>query len=216
MGFLVSARKLKKITDFASKTPKSEKKPSEEEFKSNNESIEIEELLRTRVRREKIEEKPPTTTTRSIEEQKQPTKIQATETPSSINNTLEKLLLLAREAASRLQVEFLECDKQGNCNDGRRIGEVFEDSRGVKWQRGFLVTSRLPIFLNFIAEDSKIVGRIGKAFIIETAHGAKTIIPEDYICEMTSRYGVILNIEKCSNYKTSPWSERGGKSKKRS
>lgn len=212
----MSARKLKKITDFVSKTPKSEKKPGEEKLKLSNESGEIEELLRARVRRERAEEKPPTATTRSVEEQKQPTKVQIAGTPSSVNNTLEKLLLLAREAASKLQVEFLECDKQGNCSDGKRIGEVFEDSRGVKWQRGFLVTSRLPIFLNFIAENSKIVGRVGKALIIETERGARAIIPEDYICEMTSRYGVILNIEKCSTYKTSPWSERGGKSKKRS
>jgi hypothetical protein len=78
----------------------------------------------------------------------------------------------------------------------------------LKWQRSFLNTTRIPIFLDFIAEEAEIKGRVGKAAVVVSSRGAKAIIPEDFICEAISRYGIILNIDKCSNYKPSPWAER--------
>ncbi|MCC6011337.1 MAG: hypothetical protein LM556_02925 [Desulfurococcaceae archaeon] len=205
-----ASRRAKKITDFTKKTSL-----SEEASKPAGESrVEIEELIKSRLQKSRIEEKSATSETTSAKLQEQ---VVYAKTAEPLNReTLEKLIQLAKEAASKIQVEFIDCDKQGNCSDGKRVGEIFEDSRGVKWQRGFLTTSRLPIFLNFLAEDSRIVGRVGKAFIVETSRGAKAIIPEDYICELSSRYGIILNVDKCTNYKTSTWSEKSGKSKKRS
>ncbi|MFZ8783778.1 MAG: hypothetical protein ACO2OR_07370 [Desulfurococcaceae archaeon] len=200
-------RRVRKITDFAKKASESEKESTRSPEHTSESSAEIEELLRARISRKEEE----AVELKDVKKPSEPTREETTSTSS----VLERLVLLAREAASKMQVEFVECDKQGNCSDGKRIGEVFEDSRGVKWQRGFLATSRLPIFLNFVAEESKIVGRIGRALVIETSRGAKAIIPEDYICELTSRYGVMLEIEKCANYKSSPWSEREGRSKKR-
>lgn len=200
-------RRVRKITDFAKKASKGEKESTRSPEHTSGSSAEIEELLRARISRKEEE----AVELKDVKKSSEPTREETTSTSS----VLERLVLLAREAASKMQVEFVECDKQGNCSDGKRIGEVFEDSRGVKWQRGFLATSRLPIFLNFVAEESKIVGRIGRALVIETSRGAKAIIPEDYICELTSRYGVMLEIEKCANYKSSPWSEREGRSKKR-
>jgi len=204
-------KKPRKITDFAKKGTASEEKRLDGEASKPVEergNVEIEEILRSRMHRAKE------TTSEGIITSKEQ-KNQNTQILQLLSSELaEKLTLIAREAALKMQVEFIECDKQGNCSDGKKISEIFEDSRGVKWQRAFLPTSRSPIFLNFIAEDSRIIGRVGKALIIETSRGARAIIPEDYICEMISRYGVILNIEKCGTYKTPPWSDRGGRVKK--
>jgi len=207
-----TSRKAKKITDFAKKTPQSVEasKPTSESSESR---VEIEELLKLRLQSSKSVEKPTSIETTSAKTREQAVSVKTPEAPS--RETLERLIQLAKEAAAKLQVDFIDCDKQGICSDGRRVGEVFEDSRGVKWQRGFLATSRLPIYLNFLAEDSRVIGRIGKALVVETPRGARAIIPEDYICELTSRYGIILDIDKCTNYKTPAWSDKGGKSKKR-
>lgn len=204
-------KKPKKITDFAKRNITSEeKKLSTGASKPVEESsdVEIEEILRSRMHKVKEIAGESIITDKKQENQD----IQVSQLFNS--DLAEKLTLIAREAALKMQVEFIECDKQGNCSDGKKVSEVFEDSRGVKWQRAFLPTSRSPIFLNFIAEDSKIIGRVGRALIIETSRGARAIIPEDYICELTSRYGIILNIDKCNTYKTSPWSDRGGRIKK--
>lgn len=121
----------------------------------------------------------------------------------------DKLGELIKTAISRTEVKVIECNQQGVCSDGKKIGEVFEDEKGVKWQRGFLNTTRLPIFLDFIAENAVIKGKIGRAYVIETSRGTEAIVPEDFICEMTSRYGVLLDIDKCVNYRVSPWTEKG-------
>jgi len=205
-------KKPRKITDFAKRSVASEEKKLDEKVSKPVEEcveVEIEEILRSRMQRTRE------TTNEGIIKSKEQ-EDQKDQTSQLLSNELaEKLTLIAREAALKMQVEFIECDKQGNCSDGKKVSEIFEDSRGVKWQRAFLPTSRSPIFLNFIAEDSKVIGRVGRALIIETSRGARAIIPEDYICEMNSRYGVILNIEKCSTYKTSHLSDRGGRVKKR-
>ena len=121
---------------------------------------------------------------------------------------LDKLLETASKAYERGGINIIYCDKSGVCSDNRRLGEVYEDSSGLKWQRTFIHTTRLPIFLDFIAEEADLRGRIGKAFIVVTSRNAKAIIPDEYICEAISRYGLLLNIDKCTNYKPSPWAER--------
>lgn len=125
----------------------------------------------------------------------------------------DKVISVAQEAFQK-DIRIIECSKQGICADGRKLGEVFEDSKGLKWQRSFLNTTRIPIFLDFIAEEAEIKGRVGKAAVVVSSRGAKAIIPEDFICEAISRYGIILNIDKCSNYKPSPWAERTKKKQK--
>lgn len=115
------------------------------------------------------------------------------------------------DAYSRKGILLVQCDKRGECEDGVKVGEVFSDSRGVRWQRTFIETTRLPIYLNFIVEEALIKGKVGKAFNIVTSRGARALIPEDYICEAISRYGLDIKIEKCRNYKILPWSERTSK-----
>ncbi|MEM4718039.1 MAG: hypothetical protein QXE81_04685 [Desulfurococcaceae archaeon] len=114
---------------------------------------------------------------------------------------------LAIEAYQNKDISFIECDKSGKCKDGKKIGDVFEDSRGIKWQRTFIDTTRSPIHLNFVTEAGEIKGRVGKAYVIVSSRGAQAIIPEDYICEAISRYGVLLNLDKCIGYRSSPWKE---------
>ncbi|MEM1618858.1 MAG: hypothetical protein QXE77_04835 [Desulfurococcaceae archaeon] len=122
---------------------------------------------------------------------------------------------LAEEAAKLAEIKIITCDKSGVCSDGRRIGEVYlDEEKGVKWQRGFINTTRLPIFVDFITEEADIKGYVGKALVIESSRGAKAIIPEDYICEIASRYGVLLKLEKCAGYKASPWAEKTKSRKK--
>ncbi|MEM2025630.1 MAG: hypothetical protein QXW94_05000, partial [Desulfurococcaceae archaeon] len=150
-----------------------------------------------------------------VEAEKQPVQVEAEERSQVIEKQVEnKILELAQEAYKRINVKLIECDKHGVCVDGKRIGEVFEDSKGLRWQRGFLNTSRLPIFIDYIAEEAKITGRVGKAFIIVSSRDAKAIIPDDYICEATSRYGILINLERCSGYKVSPWSSKSRKKEK--
>lgn len=126
---------------------------------------------------------------------------------------VERLVEVAQEAFQKKEFRYLECNKQGICADGRQLGEVFLD-RGLRWQRTFLSTTRLPIFLDFVAEESVIRGRIGKAFIVVTERGAQAIIPEEFICEAAKRYGVLVNIDKCVNYRVFPWAEKSRRKQK--
>ncbi|MEM1638707.1 MAG: hypothetical protein QXJ69_01335 [Desulfurococcaceae archaeon] len=125
----------------------------------------------------------------------------------------DKIINVAHEAFLK-DITVIECNKQGICVDGRRLGEVFEDSRGLKWQRSFLNTTRIPIYLDFIAEEAEIKGRVGKALVVVSSRGAKAIIPDDFICEAVSRYGIILDIDKCVNYRPSPWADKARKKQK--
>ncbi|MEM2170848.1 MAG: hypothetical protein QXP03_06370 [Desulfurococcaceae archaeon] len=119
----------------------------------------------------------------------------------------EKLAEIAQEAFGKEEITIIECNKQGLCVDGRKLSDVFE-AKGLKWQRTFLNTTRLPIYLDFIAEEAEVKGRVGKAFIIVSARGAKAIVPDDFLCEALKRYGILIDTDKCSNYRPSPWVEK--------
>lgn len=132
----------------------------------------------------------------------------------STSELVELAAKLAEEAFKNVEVKIISCDKQGVCSDGKRIGEVFEDSSGIKWQRGFINTTRLPIFVDFVVEDASIEGRVGKALVLKSNRSAVAIVPEDYICELAVRYGIRVNLDKCINYRTSPWAEKSKARKK--
>lgn len=101
-------------------------------------------------------------------------------------------------------VEDIRCDSTGKCNDGRYIGEIFTDRYGFKRQRGFVNTTRLPVFLDWIVEEATIQQVLPRAYSLKTNRGSVALVPEDFLCELHTRYGVLLkNYEKCSNYKPS-------------
>jgi hypothetical protein len=211
-------KKHKKLTDFI-------KKPSVKEDKEQVEKETIEvakkdvsageagggeevlvELVKILEQKQKaVEAQKPSLKTNVREEEKEVKELRPFEE--------DKVISIAQEAFQR-DIRLIECNKQGVCADGRKLGEVFEDSKGLKWQRSFLNTTRIPLFLDFIAEEAEIKGRVGKAAVIVSSRGAKAIIPEDFICEAISRYGIILSIDKCSNFKPSPWADRTRKKQK--
>ncbi len=96
----------------------------------------------------------------------------------------------------------IKCDQSGVCSDGKRIGEVFVDKYGFKRQRGFVNTTRLPIFLDWIVEEAVVQEILPRAYSVRTNRGSIALIPEDFLCELHTRYGIILkNYDKCKNYK---------------
>lgn len=104
--------------------------------------------------------------------------------------------------------EIISCNNNGECNDGRRVGEIFEDKYGFRRQRGFVNTTRLPIFLDWIVEEAVIEEILPKTYVVKTNRGSLALIPEDYLCELHTRYGVIIkNYDKCRKYKPSIGSE---------
>ena len=215
-------RKHRKLTDFAKKkqeredeawkaesnVKRLEEKPGEEGSVVDSNKV-FEEVLAV------IAQKQRATTQREVVSevaQVETSETQATrgkvEVAIEVGKREEKLFEVAYEAFAKKDIKIIECNKQGTCTDGKKLGEVFEDSRGLKWQRSFVNTTRLPIFLDFIAENAQIKGRVGKASIVVLASGARAIIPDEYLCEVVKRLGVLIDIDKCSNYKTSPWAER--------
>ncbi|WP_042667237.1 hypothetical protein [Desulfurococcus amylolyticus] len=132
-----------------------------------------------------------------------------TQEPSLNNNG--KLMEIIKIISSSKLVRTIECNQQGICNDGRRIGEIFTDEYGIKRQRGFINTTRLPIFLDLIVEEAEAMPALrDKAYIVKTKRGSLALVPDDFICELNSRYGIIIPaIEKCVNYKSGPWIDRG-------
>jgi len=120
-----------------------------------------------------------------------------------------RIMGVIEQIASSKLVKTIECDQQGLCSDGRSIGEIFVDEYGVKRQRGFINTTRLPIFLDFIAEEAEARPVLRKAYEVKTSRGSLALVPEDFLCELSSRYGVLVsNIDKCLNYRSTPWRER--------
>lgn len=206
-------KRYKKLTDYAkrqeedaARQPKLDEKSvtPDRKIAEGSESV-LREVLEAIIQRYRS-----THAETSKQARQEPEETGETERRSTANEILE----LAQEAYQRTEVKLIECDKQGTCNDGRRVGEVYEDSKGLKWQRGFLSTSRIPIFVDFIVEEAKIAGRVGKAFIIVSSRDSKAIIPEDYICEASSKYGILLDLEKCSSFRISPWSSKSKKKQK--
>jgi len=111
-----------------------------------------------------------------------------------------------------LMQEDVSCNAGGQCSDGRSVGEVFVDRYGFRRQRGFLNTTRLPVFLDWIVEEAVVKELFPKTYVVETSRGSLAVIPEDFLCELHTRYGVlILNYDKCKSYRPII----GGESKKR-
>lgn len=215
-------RKHKKLTDFISRESKTNDKSGEisRDVGKKEESVDkvvpkqeslsyedvIREVLESISHRYTIVETETKEQQRSVREERK--SIEEKPLEEELKTFDENILnQLAIEAYHNKSIGFIECDKSGKCRDGIRIGDVFEDSRGIKWQRTFIDTTRSPIHLNFIAEVAEIKGKVGKAYVILSSRGAQAIIPEDYICEAISKYGVLLSIEKCAGYKSGPWKE---------
>jgi len=225
-------KKQKKLTDFVKtksqkSTPSSSTESRRVEASEQRESredvfIDIDELL-ARIHQRKqsnsttsMQQQTPqqqsTTPTTTVEREvvkKEEVKVKQEDT-AVIQDRISEI---AQRALER-DITIIECDKMGVCQDNRRLGEVFEDEYGVKWQRTFINTTRLPIFLDFIAEEAEIKGRVGKAYVVVTTSGAQAIIPDEFICEAVTRYGVLLKIDKCINYKPSPWAEKSRRKQK--
>jgi len=94
------------------------------------------------------------------------------------------------------------CDASGHCSDGINVGEIYVDKYGFKRQRGYVNTTRLPIFIDWIVEEAFVRELFPKTYVVETSRGSLAIVPEDFLCELYARYGVVLaNYDKCKNYK---------------
>ncbi len=146
--------------------------------------------------KEPIEEKP-------IEAEKRvemgsPREIKLQETPIPRGEILHKLL----EKPIRTVNEIM-CGPDGLCRDNRRLSEVFIDEYGFKRQRGFVRTTRLPVFLDWIIEEAVVTKILPTAYKVKTSRGAVALVPENFLCELDKRYGVILKNYDCSNYKLS-------------
>ncbi len=88
--------------------------------------------------------------------------------------------------------EFLKCNSGGKCTDGRRLGEIYVDKYGFKRQRGFVRTTRTPVYVDWIVEEATTSKLLPKAYKLVTSRGAVAIIPDDFLCELQERYGVII------------------------
>lgn len=119
-------------------------------------------------------------------------------TPIPEGDILRKLL----EKPIRTINEIM-CSSDGLCKDNRRLSEIFIDEFGFKRQRGFVRTTRAPVFLDWIVEEAVVSKILPTAYKVETSRGAIALIPENFLCELDKRYGVLLKNYDCSNYKLS-------------
>ncbi len=110
--------------------------------------------------------------------------------------------LLARTAD---QLRRIECGQDGLCSDGRRISEVFVDEYGFRRQRGFVRTTRIPVFLDWVVEEAVVEKLLERAYVVKTNRGAMAIVPVDFLCELDKRYGVLLKNYDCEKYTVSPY-----------
>lgn len=213
-------RKHKKLMDFAKKTtvpgqPSGERGVEEvkppEQVKSSEE-VNTEQVLREVI--ELLMQKQREYEREVAHEAELRSQIVKEEEKKEISVSDDILFDLATTAFLKSEVKLIDCGKQGVCNDGKKLGEVFEDDKGLKWQRSFLNTTRLPIFLDFIAEEALMRGRVGKASIVISSRGVQAIIPDDFLCEAITRYGILMKVDKCVNYKPSPWAEKARRRQK--
>jgi len=119
-------------------------------------------------------------------------------TPIPEGDILRKLL----EKPIRTINEIM-CGSDGLCKDNKRLSEIFIDELGFKRQRGFIRTTRAPVFLDWIIEEAVVSKILPTAYKVETSRGAIALIPENFLCELDKRYGVLLKNYDCSNYKLS-------------
>ncbi|WFO75310.1 hypothetical protein J4526_09655 [Desulfurococcaceae archaeon MEX13E-LK6-19] len=97
----------------------------------------------------------------------------------------------------------VSCNNTGVCSDGKKISEIYVDEAGIVRQRGFIRTSRIPVILDWVVEHGKIEKVLPKAYKLVTDRGAMALVPEDFICELVTRYGVIVENYDCKNYQVS-------------
>lgn len=100
-------------------------------------------------------------------------------------------------------INEIMCDNNGLCRDNRKLSEIFVDEYGFKRQRGFVRTTRAPIFLDWIVEEAIVSKILPTAYKVETSRGAVALVPESFLCELDKRYGVLLKNYDCRNYKLS-------------
>ncbi len=119
-------------------------------------------------------------------------------TPIPKGEILNKLLKKRVRA-----INEIICGSDGVCKDNKRLSEIFVDEFGFKRQRGFVRTTRAPVFLDWIIEEAIVSKILPTAYKVETSRGAIALIPENFLCELDKRYGVLLKNYDCSNYKLS-------------
>ncbi len=96
------------------------------------------------------------------------------------------------------------CNELGECDDGINVGEYFTDEYGFHRQRGFVRTTRIPVFVDWIVEDGVVKKLLPRAHKLVTSRGAIALVPDDFLCELQARYGIILqNYDKCRGYRPS-------------
>ncbi|QOR94246.1 hypothetical protein IMZ38_06405 [Thermosphaera chiliense] len=187
----------RKLTEFFKKNTQedSEKKPVgnvSEQLKPSESSVEedvakhILELVESRTGQSK---------TRSLVEEESSKEVSSVKTSKPLADELLEQILAE-------EIKPIECDNKGVCTDGIKVGEFFIDKYGVKRQRGFVNTTRLPVYLDVVVEEAKVSPLLSKAYSIQTSRNALAIVPEDFICELQERYGVVLEgFEKCAQGK---------------
>jgi hypothetical protein len=107
--------------------------------------------------------------------------------------------------ASSPSFKRIECEANGVCKDGVRVGDKIVDEYGIERKRGFLNTTRLPIFLDWVSETANVERLTDKTLVVKTNRGALAVVPDHFLCELQYRYGItILGLEeKCRDYKPS-------------
>ncbi len=95
----------------------------------------------------------------------------------------------------------ITCDNNGVCSDGISISQVYVDKYGFKRQRGFIRTTRIPVYVDWIVEEALVSKVLPTAYKVETSRGSIALVPKDFLCELDKRYGVLLKNYDCSNYK---------------
>lgn len=97
------------------------------------------------------------------------------------------------------EIKIVECSSSRMCNDGIKVGDIFVDSHGIKRQRGYLKTTRIPIYVDVIVETGSVkqIPALKKTYVVTTSRGARAIVPEEFLCELEERYGVILEGYNC-------------------
>jgi len=107
------------------------------------------------------------------------------------------------------------CYSNGTCSDGHNVSDIYVDKYGFQRQRGFVTTTRLPIYLDWVVEEAVVEEIMPRTFVVKTNRGSLAVIPEDFLCELHTRYGIIIkNYDKCKNYKPSISRETSRRRKK--
>ncbi|WP_440059130.1 hypothetical protein ACSU1N_04920 [Thermogladius sp. 4427co] len=111
-------------------------------------------------------------------------------------------------------IKRIECDPSGICKDNMKVGDVLKDDYGIQRKRGFLNTTRMPVFLDWVFENAVAERLTGKTLMVKTERGSLAVIPDHFLCEMMFRYGISIQgfEEKCRDYK--PFIGRQFKAKK--